>query len=237
MASFNGRRALQFASASSVLMIAPAHADLTGTVAATSEYMFRGIESSDGAAVQGSLNYNLDSGFYAGVWGSNIDEALGSSEVDVYGGWSGDLGGVGIDVGALQYLFPETNEDDALDNTDYVELYAGASLGGLSVKAFVTDDFFNTDEDAIYVTGAYTFDIKDDLALTAQAGWNDGDGVDAFVGDSYIDYSLTLAKSLENDFGVSFALINTTLDETESAIFASDDSPKFVLSLSKGFDL
>jgi uncharacterized protein (TIGR02001 family) len=199
--------------------------------------MFRGIETSNGAAVQGSLLYGHDSGFYAGIWGSNIADFLGSSEVDVYGGWTGDLGSVTLDVGALQYLFPETNEDDALDNTDYLELYAGVALGGLSAKAFITDDFFNTDEDAIYVTAAYAFPIKDDLTLTAQAGYSDGDGVDVFVGDSYMDYSLTLAKAFENGFGASFAVINTTLDETESAIFASDDSPKFVVALSKAFDL
>ena len=95
---------------------------MTGTLAATSEYMFRGIESSEGAAVQGSLNYAHETGFYASVWGSNVDETLGSTEVDVYGGWTGDVGGVTVDVGAIQYLFPETNENatTVVDNTDFL---------------------------------------------------------------------------------------------------------------------
>jgi uncharacterized protein (TIGR02001 family) len=222
--------------AAALLAAGPSQADLTGTLAATSEYMFRGIETSDGAAVQGSVLYSHATGLYAGVWGSNIDETLGSSEVDVYGGWTGDVGGVTLDVGALQYLFPETNEDSAISNTDYLELYAGIALAGFSTKVFVTEDFFNTDEEAYYLTASYGYPVTDDVTLTAQAGYNGGDGVDAFVGDSYIDYSLALSKAFENGFGASFAVVNTTLDETEFALLTSDDSPKFVITLTKGFD-
>jgi uncharacterized protein (TIGR02001 family) len=71
-----------------------AQANVTETLAATSVYMFRGIGTSEGAAVQGSLNYAHETGFYASAWGSNIDETLESTEVDVYGGWTGDLGDI-----------------------------------------------------------------------------------------------------------------------------------------------
>jgi uncharacterized protein (TIGR02001 family) len=214
-----------------------AQADVTGTLAATSEYMFRGIETSEGAAVQGSLNYAHETGFYATAWGSNVDETLGSTELDVYGGWSGDVGPVTLDVGAIQYLFLETNEDNAIDNTDYLELYGGVSIAGVTTKVYLTDDFFNTDEDGIYATASYAFPIKDDLSLTPQVGYSEGDGVDQFIGDSYFDYSLTLTKALKAGFGASFAVINTTLDEEEFALLTSDDSPKFVVTLTKGFDL
>src|SRR5688500_5028797 len=71
-----------------------AQANVTGSLAPTSEYMFRGIGTSEGAAVQGRLNYAHETGFYASAWGSNIDETLGFTEVDVYGGWTGDLGAI-----------------------------------------------------------------------------------------------------------------------------------------------
>jgi uncharacterized protein (TIGR02001 family) len=71
-----------------------AQANVTGPLAATSVYMFRGIGTSEGAAVQGRLNYAHETGFYASAWGSNIDETLESTEVDVYGGWIGDLGDI-----------------------------------------------------------------------------------------------------------------------------------------------
>lgn len=220
-----------------IFVFDPAQADVTGTLAATSEYMFRGIETSEGAAVQGSLNYAHETGFYATAWGSNIDETLGSSELDVYGGWSGDVGPVTLDVGAIQYLFLETNEDNAIDNLDYLELYGGVSIAGITTKVYLTNDFFNTDEDGIYATASYAFPIKDDLTLTPQVGYSEGDGVDQIIGDSYFDYSLTLTKALKAGFGASFAVINTTLDEEEFALLTSDDSPKFVVTLTKGFDL
>lgn len=144
-------------------------------------------------------------------------------------------------MGAIQYLFPETSEDatTVVDNTDFSEPYAGVALAGLSARAYVTNDYINTDEDAIYVTAAYKYDIKDDLAVTAQAGYSDGDGVDVFIGDSYVDYnSLSLSKSLQSGFGTSIAIVvNTTLDESETPLLASDDSAKFVISLTKNFDL
>jgi hypothetical protein len=68
-----------------------------------------------------------DSGFYAALWGSDIDETF-STELDVYGGWTGDVGPVTLDVGAIQYLFLETNEDNAINNTDYLEIYGGFRL-------------------------------------------------------------------------------------------------------------
>jgi uncharacterized protein (TIGR02001 family) len=143
-------------------------------------------------------------------------------------------------VGAIQYLFPETSEDatTVVDNTDFLELYADVALAGLSARAYVTNDYFNTDEDAIYVTAAYKYDIKDDLAVTAQAGYSDGDGVDVFIGDSYVDHnSLLLSKSLQGGFGESFAIVNTSLNESETPLLVSDDSSKFVISLTKNFDL
>jgi uncharacterized protein (TIGR02001 family) len=104
-------------------------------------------------------------------------------------------------------------------------------------KAYLTDDFFNTDEDGIYATASYAFPIKDDPTLTPQVGYSEGDGVDEFVGDSYFDYSLVLTKAFENGLGGSFAVINTTLDETELALLIGDESRKFVVILTKGFNL
>src|SRR3546814_8162459 len=64
----------------------------TGNVGGFSEYMFRGVEQSNGAAVQGGLDYAHSSGLYVGTWISNTDFAGYKSQVtyetDVYGGRS-----------------------------------------------------------------------------------------------------------------------------------------------------
>jgi uncharacterized protein (TIGR02001 family) len=53
---------------------AAAQAEATATVTATSDYDFRGItQTAQDPALQASVDYAHDSGFYAGAWGSNVD--------------------------------------------------------------------------------------------------------------------------------------------------------------------
>jgi len=54
------------------------------------------------AAVQGGLDYEHASGFYAGGWGSNVDFGDGTSyELDLYAGFSGSVEELGYDVGYI----------------------------------------------------------------------------------------------------------------------------------------
>src|SRR3712207_6564043 len=72
----------------------PAGLDISGTVGLVSDYRFRGVTLSNGdPALQGGLTLAHDSGFYVGTWGSSIDsgELYGSTEVDLFGGWSGEI--------------------------------------------------------------------------------------------------------------------------------------------------
>src|SRR5690606_7342496 len=113
--------------------------EVSGNVALVTDYRFRGVSFSDGdIALQGGIDVGHSSGFYVGTWASSISggTAFGELELDVYGGWSGDLGGVTVDVGLLYYIYP-TGDAPGVD-TDYFEPYAsvstslgpvGASLG------------------------------------------------------------------------------------------------------------
>lgn len=71
---------------------APPALTVTGGATLASQYRFRGISLSDEkAAIQGTINVNHDSGFYAGLWASSLDgfgELGGSNvELDLYGGY------------------------------------------------------------------------------------------------------------------------------------------------------
>jgi len=101
---------------------------VSANVAMTSEYRFRGVDLSGGdLAIQGGVDIAHDSGFYVGTWASSLDEdtvGFGSTELDIYGGWGGDLtDGVALDVGVIGYLYPNAGPGDF----DYVEFYG--SLG------------------------------------------------------------------------------------------------------------
>ncbi len=88
---------------------AAAHAELTGTVTAVSDYDFRGItQTAHDPALQGSIDYAHSSGFYVGAWGSNVDfgDCCDENiEVDIYAGFRGGET-ITYDVGAIYYTYP-----------------------------------------------------------------------------------------------------------------------------------
>lgn len=101
---------------------------ISGNAALVSEYRFRGVDLSGGdIAIQGGIDVGHSSGFYVGTWGSSLDEdtvGYGHVELDLYGGWSGELtDGLSVDVGAIYYMYPNSGPGDF----DYIELYG--SLG------------------------------------------------------------------------------------------------------------
>ena len=70
----------------------------------TTDYKFRGIsQTQSGPAFQGGFDVAFGNGFYVGNWNSNISN-LGTGaglEMDFYGGYAGEVSGIGYDVGAL----------------------------------------------------------------------------------------------------------------------------------------
>jgi hypothetical protein len=132
---------------------APAFAQdvaISGNVALTTDYAFRGITQSDGSpAVQGGFDAAFGtSGVYAGAWASNINFGTGGSnlELDIYGGYKTPLGPVTLDVGALYYMYPGayySGFGPAKPKYNNTELYIGATWEWLSAKYSVTtSDFF-----------------------------------------------------------------------------------------------
>ena len=93
-------------------VVVSAAAETTGNAGVVSEYMFRGIETSNGAAVQGGIDWAHDSGLTVGAWASNAITAGDSSgtELDVYAGFNGTVGDFGYEAGAIYYYFSEFDE-------------------------------------------------------------------------------------------------------------------------------
>ncbi|MES2682831.1 MAG: TorF family putative porin [Pseudomonadota bacterium] len=203
---------------------APAFAGATGNVGAYNQYVFRGVDqTSNGAAVQGGLDYSSASGFYIGSWASNTSFA--GTEVDAYGGYAGKIGEVGYDIGALYYYYT----DVSAINT--VEGYLGLSYGLVSAKYFYSPDFFGTDEAGSYLTSSIGFPLSETLKISLNVGYSFGDGVKATFGDDYLDYGATLSKDIGSGFSASFAAIGNDLEGTGL------DKGKVVIGIKKSFDL
>jgi uncharacterized protein (TIGR02001 family) len=85
---------------------------LTTNIGFFTDYTFRGISyTKERGAVQGGIDYAHDSGFYAGVWATNVNnEALYSNtlELDIYSGYVHSLTNqLSLNVGFLQYFYPD----------------------------------------------------------------------------------------------------------------------------------
>lgn len=125
---------------------------LSANVTLTSDYIFRGISQTGGdPAIQGGLDYAHESGFYLGTWGSNVGWIedfqgydKGNMEIDVYGGFRGDIGATGLsfDVGAIQYMYP--GEKGGAVDADTSEIYGALGWKWFTVKYsyYVSDEVF-----------------------------------------------------------------------------------------------
>ena len=195
-----------------------AHAELSATVTGISDYRFRGISlTNDDPALQGSLDWAGENGFYVGAWASNIDygnDVDGDIEVDLYAGFAGGAeDGLGWDVGIVWYAYPGADDID-----DYPEIYAGLSFGVFDVKQWYSNDLGGTELDGWYTEGNASFALPANLTLNLHAGYNYGD---AFDNTEYLDYSIGLAYTLGN-FELGLAWIDTDLDNGD-ALFSDDD--------------
>jgi uncharacterized protein (TIGR02001 family) len=137
-----------------------------------SEYVFRGYtQTHNDPALQGGIDYEHSSGFYLGAWASNISwlrdanqsDSGHSLEVDVYGGYAGEIAdtGIGYDVGLLQYFYPgEMKSNQAAANTleYYVGLNYGTKFGDFSVTRYevLSNDAWTWGDR----TGSYTHSAK-----------------------------------------------------------------------------
>lgn len=227
-----------------VLIAAPAaHAgEMTGNVGATSDYMFRGIDQTGGAAVQGGVDYTFDFGLYTGLWVSNSVSG-GGNEADAYAGYTLKLGEFGLDVGAIYYGYTEDTETIGTPNGDYAEVYVGGGIGPVALKVFFAPEFGGDTGGAVsgdadknellYVTASAQLTLTDSVTFVPQVGFSSGDGVKDAFGDEYADFSLTATKALKDDASVSLAIVGTDRDLGPD----NKDNPKFVISFKKNFNI
>lgn len=168
----------------------PSDIEVSGNVALVTDYRFRGVSLSAGdPAIQGGIDVSHSSGFYVGTWASSIEggSAYGEMELDLYGGWSGDIAeGLSVDVGLLYYMYPTDGGDDGTGvifddyNVNYWEPYASltTSFGPAEATfgvAYAWDQSSLGDEDNLYL---YT-DLGAGLpgtpiSLSAHLGYTDG---------------------------------------------------------------
>ena len=118
------------------LISLPTFASVSANVSFASDYIWRGMTLSVGPAIQGGFDYEAESGFYAGIWGSNVNFNDGAgSELDYYFGYGFELGSVGVDLGYVAFDYPDNTE-----GLDFEEIVVGLSYGDLGLTFALGQD-------------------------------------------------------------------------------------------------
>ncbi|MDM0015923.1 TorF family putative porin [Variovorax sp. J22P168] len=202
--------------------------NLTGNVAITTNYKFRGqdqdmIGKNDYAkdsyvkpAIQGGIDYAFgSSGFYVGNWNSSVNWLPGNSvEMDFYGGYKFKGGPIDWDVGVLTYVYP----GNTAGNT--TEIYGAGTWADEAIGAFtakyswtVSKDYFNyagnkggsglDGTNTGYLNFAYTKEIIPKVIFKAAVGYTFfSSDIKSLGYKDYLDYNVGAAY----DFGSGLTL-------------------------------
>ncbi|MCS6986382.1 MAG: TorF family putative porin [Sphingomonadaceae bacterium] len=213
---------------------------VSGSVALVSDYRFRGVSQSNlGAAVQGGLTLNHQSGLYTGFWSSNLAGwgTFGGPnlELDLFGGYKTELAGLDLDAGFTVYTYP-----GGAKTTTFVELYA--KLGGSLGPVNLTGGFFyapsqkalgnwsnhpdsrpGDKEDNIYISGDASVGIPGaPLTLKAHLGYSDGNpglgpnGTSIAPTGSYWDWLVGVDLAV-GPVTLGIAYVDTDISDTSAA--------------------
>ena len=192
-------------------------AEVSGNVALSSDYFFRGIDQSGGEALSGGFDVAFDSGFYVGTWASSIDFS-GGLELDYYAGYGGSFSeDVSYDIGYLYYGYPQGPSTE-----EFEEIYGSVSFSDVTVGFAYSDDYYASTGDSTYVYVDYGMSLSETVSLAFHYGTMSADD-DANEAD---DYSISLSTEAA---GLGFDL--SWIDSSEDGGLFADN--EFVLTISK----
>ncbi len=203
---------------------------VSANVGLFSQYVFRGLtQTNRRPALQGGFDYAHASGFYAGIWGSNVSwvadaadtaevSGLSSSlELDFYGGFKNTIGesDFGYDVGILQYWYPGSYPSGWV-KPNTTELYGALSWKWITGKVnYSFGDTFGVDDagGTTYWDLTAAIPITDAFSVIGHVGYQKYRGsIEGASNDdlyTYTDWKLEGAYSFGEGWTVGAAYTDT----------------------------
>ena len=222
-------------------------ADVEADLGVGSAYVWRGMVLNDELVMQPSLTV-VAGNFSFNVWGNfDLTDRDGAavdsgnfSEVDLTISWTHSFDKVALDIGVINYMFPNAG----LTNSDTTELYVSASLDvvlepsltiyydidsidGYYASLGIGHTFAVSDKTEIGLSGSYAF---------ADSGFRDGYfGVDS-SGAVDLAAGINVSVAINDAVGFSVGVVHSTLSDSDieiaaAAIYADDSDT----TLSTGF--
>lgn len=205
--------------------------EISTTVTGTSDYVFDGIsQTGEDPALQASIDYAHDSGFYVGAWGSHVDfgpDDEADIEIDYYAGYYNSLGDVlDFDIGAAYYTYTGV----VSEGYNYTEFYLGLILQKTGTQLYT---WFTDDEDVFAGQARRTklnhdFALPGDFSLGLEATYVDWSDFDI----DYFHWRVGLARSL-GGFDLDLSYHDTDLDQA----VVPDSDARIVFTLSRSLSL
>ena len=238
---------------------------ITGSLALTSDYVFRGIsQTQEKPAIQGGLTYTHESGFHAGFWGSNINfkskdnpaayNDNASLELDIGAGYGGKISdALTWDVSAAYYTYPGSNVSGTFKYGFWEVLptliydFGAAKVTG---QLAYSPDFFGGAKRGTYLMVALDVPLPSDFALNAHIGeqWLKADNNSGLLQDfinsatpyipkNYTEWKLGASKQIAG-VGLELAYFDTTLNKDKCLAFQGQKDlcgSRVVFNISKSF--
>ena len=217
----NTFKKLFFASLISISSFSFTEVSLSGNIAVTTDYVWRGIsQNAEDPSVSGGFDLEHSSGFYIGLWAANVlasnttggadgvvgganaaDDVTvtGSMELDGYLGFAGSFNDdAGYDIGYIAYTYP------GVDAWDFEELYFAVDFFGayVSYAAGIDDmpDYYEVGYGIDAGPGSFSISYGDydDIGSNYLVGydWSVGDFT---IGFAYTDFSTDTADLEDYD--------------------------------------
>lgn len=198
---------------------------LSATIAATTDYRFRGLSQTDiGPAFQVGATYTSPFGLYAGAWTSNVDFGDSDQELDYFVGFNTDLGSaVNWDIMVNRYTYPSSS---AASYNEYITKFT--FIKDYYVLLAYSDDVFGSSTDSWYSQLGATYALPSDFSVAGTVGLTEFE--DGTVGRDYKDWSVSLSHPI-GPATASVAYIGTDGKGRDAYGRVADSRVVFTISL------
>lgn len=197
-----------------------------GSVDIASDYIFRGLtQTNKKPALQAGIEFDHQSGFYVGGWGSNISwlsdlTALGvgnvssSLEIDAYAGYRTKFADTwGLDIGLYTYYYPGDYPGGFTSpNTTEVYIAVSYAIASLKYSHTLTNLFGIADtKNSGYLDLSANWEFTPTWVLNGHVGRQ---RVDGFSTASYTDWKLGVTKNFDGNWSIALAYLDTNADRS-----------------------
>lgn len=154
-----------------------ASAEVSGHIALTSEYIYRGLSwSDDNPALQAGLDYEHASGLFAGIWASTIDLSNPTGrrdiELDYYVGWHfASDSPFSASISLIHYTYPDDSGDFDYDHTE--ALFTAAWNDSYTLELGYTNDLYGFDLSGRHAELRGNWAMPNAWIIGAGLGYND----------------------------------------------------------------